>query len=71
MLGFLSKIWVTNVPNVDFVIVLLLLDDFRRGVKRSPASCVSQKGRVNGPSKITNFNDSLGQARSTSWKRMF
>ena len=61
----------TYVPDVDFVVVLLFLDDFWRGVERSSAAGVSQQRGVDRPAEIANFDYALDMARLTQCRRIF
>ena len=55
-----------NVPDVYLVVVVLFQNYFWRRVERSPASGAPQKRRVDRPSEIANFNDSLHDWTNTS-----
>jgi hypothetical protein len=61
----------TNIPNIYFVVVLLFLDYFRGGVKGRSAAGVSEEWRVDGPSEIANFDDTLNKMEGTSCSNMF
>jgi len=50
---FLCEKISTDVPNIDFVIILLVLNNFRRRIKRSSATSFPQERRMDSPSKIT------------------
>lgn len=45
----------SNVPDINFVIVLFIFDNLRTRIQRSSTNTISQLLSVNGPSKITNF----------------
>lgn len=49
----------SNVPNINFVIILLFLSYFRRRVKRGATKSISEERRMDSPSKITNFDNIL------------
>jgi hypothetical protein len=61
----------TNVPNVNFVVVLLFLNHFWGTIKWSSAPGFSEQRRVNGPTEVANFYYILNSIDLTSWKRMF
>lgn len=60
-----------DVPDVDLVVVLLLLDYFGGGVEGGAAEGVAEEGGVDGPAEVADFDDVLRGRGSTSWKRMF
>ena len=51
----------SHTPDIYLLVVVLMLDYFRRGVNGSSALGVPQHGSIDSPSKITNFNGILVQ----------
>lgn len=48
-----------NIPHIYLVVILLLLDDLRRGVERCPAAGIPHQRRMDRPSEVTYFGYAL------------